>query len=185
MAMTNPGRQSARDRAAHRPDGDGYGGRLCDRLRRRRRGLIARRIREGERIVANARTGGLSRRGEAQRRLPVNRMRRHPPRLRFSQRTRGIRRSLRVGGSGLDWPDARATRSFRRQGQGEGARRALRRPLAPGGAHAVSLKEAKGLLRRSQRRGRDDQGDRRRGCGIRAVRRASDVEAAYRHSRQC
>ena len=45
--------------------------------------------------------------------------------------------------------------------------------------------EAKGLLRRSQRRGRDDQGDRRRGCGIRAVRRASDVEAAYRHSRQC
>jgi acetyl/propionyl-CoA carboxylase alpha subunit len=23
------------------------------------------------------------------------------------------------------------------------------------------------------------------GCGIRAVRRASDVEEAYRHSRQC
>jgi hypothetical protein len=113
------------------------------------------------------------------------RMRRHPPRLRFSERTGRIRRSLRVGGSGSDWPDARATRSFRRQGQGEGARRAVRRPLAARGAHAVSLKEARGLLRRSQRRGRDDQGDRRRGCGIRAVRRESDVEEAYRHSRQC
>ena len=37
-------------------------------------------------------------------------------------------------------------------------------PLVPGG-HAVSLEGGQGLLRRSERRGRDDQGDRIGGGG--------------------
>jgi biotin carboxylase len=59
-------------------------------------------------------------------------------------------------------------------------------PLAPRSAHAVSLEEARvffaaqngaGVMIKAIGGGG--------GCGIRAVRRASDVEEAYRHSRQC
>jgi biotin carboxylase len=59
-------------------------------------------------------------------------------------------------------------------------------PLAPGSAHAVSLEQARvffaaqsgaGVMIKATGGGG--------GRGIRAVRRASDVEEAYRHSRQC
>jgi len=85
----------------------------------------------------------------------------------------------------LDWPDARATRPFRRQGQGEGARRALRRAARARGPHAVSLEEARVFFAAQNGAGVMIKAIGGGGCGIRAVRRASDVEEAYRHSRQC
>jgi len=107
------------------------------------------------------------------------------PRLRFSERTRGIRRSLRVGGSGLDWPDARATRPFGDKAEARALAARGGVPLAPGSAHAVSLEarvffaaqNGAGVMIKAIGGGG--------GCGIRAVRPASDVEEAYRHSRQC
>jgi pyruvate carboxylase len=90
--------------------------------------------------------------GEAQRRRRANRMRRHPPRLRFSERTRVIRRSLRVGGSGSVGPTPEQLALFGDKAKARALAARCGVPLAPRGAQ--------GLLRRSERRGRDDQGDR-------------------------
>jgi acetyl/propionyl-CoA carboxylase alpha subunit len=58
-------------------------------------------------------------------------------------------------------------------------------PLAPRGAHAVSLEEARVFFAAQNGAGVMIKAIGGGGCGIRAVRRASDVEEAYRHSRQC
>ena len=58
-------------------------------------------------------------------------------------------------------------------------------PLAPGGAHAASLEEAGVFFAAQNGPGVMIKAIGGGGCGIQAARRASDVEEAYRHSRQC